>query len=112
MVKSIHFKKTLLTSKKQTALCLSLSRTTMSKKGNKYTINDIYIKYSPHNTTQFLIDNQIEKRKLEENKNEEHIMISYGTMIGKAPSSSLMNSDISILTNEDDDLSDVFDCVF
>ena len=49
---------------------------------------------------------------MEENKNEEHIMISYGTMIGKAPSSSLMNSDISILTNEDDDLSDVFDCVF
>ena len=112
MVKSIHFKKTLLTSKKKTALCLSLSRTTMSKKGYKYTINDIYIKYSPHNTTQFLIDNQIEKRKLEENKNEEHIMSSYGTMIGKAPSSSLMNSDISILTNEDDDLSDVFDCVF
>lgn len=108
MVKAIHLKKTVLPSKKKTTLCMSLPRTTMSKKGSK--IFDIYIKYSPHNTTQFLIDNQIEKRKVEEN--EEHLMVSYGTMIGKSPSRNLMCSDISISTNEDDDLSDVFDCVF
>ena len=107
MVKAIHLKKTVLPSKKKTTLCMSLPRTTMSKKGK---IDDIYIKYSPHNTTQFLIDNQIEKRKVEEN--EEHLMVSYGTMIGKSPSRNLMCSDISISTNEDDDLSDVFDCVF
>lgn len=112
MVKAIHSKKSFPSSKKKTTLCISINRSNSLRKGNQFKFNDINIKYSPHNTTQFLICNQVEKRKFEEDLNDEQLMIRYGTMLGKSPSKELVNSDISISTNEDDTLSDIFDCVF